>query len=62
MIAEAPVREITASQVTQAWEAYVAKAHRLLDNNALLIDREFREDLARFEDDWKRLYLAWCAQ
>jgi hypothetical protein len=44
--------------VDRAWDAYADMAKRLLDDPKLLIDREFREELARRDDRWRKLFLA----
>jgi hypothetical protein len=44
--------------VNRAWNSYAEHGRKLLDDPRLLIDREFREELARRDDRWRKLFLA----
>lgn len=44
--------------VDAAWYRFQAQSLRLVENNRLLADRAFMEELARREREWKRLFWA----
>lgn len=56
----AQIHQLFASEadVDAAWERYASEAKRLVDDPKLIIDRPFRENLARLEREWKRLFMA----
>lgn len=43
--------------VDSAWESYAELARRIRDDQTLLFDRAFNEELARRHDRWRRLFL-----
>ena len=45
------------SAVDAAWAAYSNKAVLLLDCPALLVDRQFNEELTRLHERWKKLFM-----
>ena len=48
----------TRADVDAAWARYAEEAKKLADDPKLLIDRPFRENLARLEKEWQRLFMA----